>query len=111
MSQLFSPTFFSNGAQAVMCKTGMQVINHNKKERFLLNISQYAGSHPFSVTNNQGLEGTHAQYKKDHTFRSEVALEEFAQVTENLVSFSLFNTTLSFCFVISPYESLHGQLR
>ena len=94
-----------------MFKTGMQVINHNKKERFLLNISQYAGSHPFSVTNNQGLEGTHAQYKKDHTFRSEVALEEFAQVTENLVIFSLFNTTLSFCFVISPNESLHGQLR
>ena len=67
----------------------MQVINHNKKGRFLLNISQYAGSHPFSVTNNQGLEGTHAQYKQDHTFRSEVALGEFVQVTENLVSFAM----------------------
>ena len=67
----------------------MQVINHNKKERFLLNISQYAGSHPFAVTNNQGLEGTHAQYKKDHTFIFEVALGEFVQVTENLVSLKI----------------------
>ena len=39
------------------------------------------------MTNNQGLEGTHAQYKKDHTFRSEVALGEFVQVTENVVVF------------------------
>ena len=50
-----------------------------------LHIIHFAGSHPFAVINNQGLEGTHAQYKKDHTFRSEVSLPEFIQITENLV--------------------------
>ena len=47
----------------------------------------YAGAHPFAIGNNQGLEGTHKQYKKDHTFRSEVPLPEFIQITENLVRF------------------------
>ena len=50
----------------------------------------YAGAHPFAIINNQGLEGTHKQYKKDHTFRSEVPLTEFIQITENLVRFHLF---------------------
>ena len=53
-----------------------------------LHIPHCAGSHPFAVDNNQGLEGTHAQYKKDHTFRSEVPLSEFVQITENLVRLS-----------------------
>ena len=61
-----------------MCKIGMQVIAKKGKEfNFYIFV--------IAVDNNQGLEGTHAQYKKDHTFRSEVALSEFVQITENLV--------------------------
>ena len=48
-----------------------------KSKRKSLHFIHCAGSHPFAVINNQGLEGTHAQYKKDHTFRSEVSLPEF----------------------------------
>ena len=40
-----------------------------------------AGAHPFTIINNQGLEGTHKQYKKDHNIRSEVALTVFIQIT------------------------------
>ena len=58
----------------------------SKRQRIqFLHIRNCAGSHSFAVDNNQGLEGTHAQYKKDHTFRSEVALFEFVCITENLV--------------------------
>jgi hypothetical protein len=45
----------------------------------------FAGANPFGVSNNQGLEGTHKEVKKNHTFRSLLRLGEFFGVVCRLV--------------------------
>ena len=49
-------------------------------------MNWFAGSNPFNITNNQGLEGTHKEMKKNHTFRSELPIGQFFRVTKRLVS-------------------------
>ena len=60
----------------------------------------FAGAHPFDLTNNQGMEGTYAQIKAHHTFRSEVSLNEFLQITENLVGYRSFVCSCYRLFVL-----------
>ena len=49
-------------------------------------MNWFAGSHPFNLTNNQGIEGTHKELKKNHTFREELPVGQFFQVVGRVVS-------------------------
>ena len=45
----------------------------------------YEGAHPWSVSNNQGIEGTNKAIKKDHTFKRRCPLGTFMNIVDRMV--------------------------
>ena len=45
----------------------------------------YEGAHPWSVSNNQGIEGTNKAIKKDHTFKRRCPLGTFMDIVAKMV--------------------------
>ena len=45
----------------------------------------YEGAHPFSVSNNQGIEGQNKEIKAGHTFKRKCALGTFFKIVEKMV--------------------------
>ena len=45
----------------------------------------YEGAHPWSMSNNQGIEGTNKAIKKDHTFKRRCPLGTFLDVVDRMV--------------------------
>ena len=46
----------------------------------------YEGSHPWSINNNQGIEGLNKQIKKSHTFKRRCPLANFMDIVSRMIN-------------------------
>ena len=74
------------------------------------NISRwYEGAYPWSVSNNQGIEGTNKAIKKDHTFKRRCPLGTFMNLVDRMVKeWSMVDDSLLFSDRMGLFKDRSG---